>query len=91
MEVNQLLLLNTLLHSEVQQYNGLSTTEIKEKLNITSAAKNFNHVLFSKIIQNSINREKIHRLIDECNCVIKTVNLEWNTNLKESMSLNVFK
>lgn len=91
MEVNQLLLLNTLLHSEVQKFNGLSTTEIKEKLNITSSAKNFNHVLFSKIIQNSINREKIHRLIDECNCVIKTVNLEWNNNLKESMSLNVFK
>ncbi len=91
METNQVLLLNNLLREEVEKYKDLFTLDIQKKLNIEVNAKNSNNVLFKKIIENSKNKNKILELLEHCNCVIKTINLEWNDSLKESMSLNVFK
>lgn len=90
-DTNQILLLNNLLQEEVQKYQGLTTKDISENFGISVASKNINHVIFSRIIDSSKNKETIKRLINECNCIIKTVNLEWNNSLKESMSLNAFK
>lgn len=89
--INKILLLNELLNDEITKYQGLSTVDLVSKLNLNGEAKNINYVVFTKIIEESRNKEKIKSLIAECNCVVKTINLEWNNNLKESMSLNVFK
>lgn len=90
-DINRILLLNELLQEEVIKYQGLTTTDIISKLCLNGDAKNINRVIFSKIINQSRNKDKIKKLIEECKCIVKTVNLEWNNNLKESMSLNVFK
>ena len=88
---NQIVLLNKLLMEELECYKGMTTTELKEKLSIERQSKNINAVIFQRIISNSKKKDKIGSLMSNCNCIIKTVNLEWNNNLKESMSLNVFK
>ena len=88
---NQIILLNKLLNEEINTYKGLSTSIIKEKLSIQKKSKNINSVIFNKIIDKSSNKERIKSLLTNCNCILKTVNLERNNTLKESMSLNVFK
>lgn len=88
---NQIVFLNKLLFEELEKFKGLSTNELMEKLKIEKQSKNINSVIFQKIINQSANKEKIENLLKNCNCVMKTINLEWNNNLKESMSLNVFK
>lgn len=88
---NQIVLLNKLLMEELDFYKGMTTTELKEKLSIERQSKNINAVIFQRIISNSKKKEKIDILMNHCKCIVKTVNLEWNNNLKESMSLNVFK
>lgn len=91
METNKIILLNNLLNEEISKYKEFSLNEIKDKLNIESNAKNLNRVVFDRIISQSRNKEKINELLNSFCCVIKTVNLEWNNLLKESISLNVFK
>ncbi len=91
MEINQIILLNNLLNEEIKKYELFSTNELKEMLGIDKNSKNLNRVIFNKIIESSINRDILLTLLKQCSCIIKTVNLEWNNSLKESMSLNVFK
>lgn len=88
---NKFFLLNDLLRDEVSKYSTKDINEIKNELNIEVSAKNSNQVIFQRIIANSKNAKKISSLLAECNCIIKTVNLEWNSLLKESMSLKVFR
>lgn len=91
METNQIILLNNLLNEELLKYRDISREEIIAKLEINSNSKNINRMIFDRIINCSKNKAKIINLLDSFSCVIKTVNLEWNNLLKESMSLNVFK
>ncbi len=91
MEINKVLLLNNLLREEVEKYRGLFTTDIQNKLKFSVSAKNTNKVVFDKIIDNSKNKSKILELIEQCNCVIKTISLEENDSLRESISLKTFK
>lgn len=88
---NQILLLSNLLRDEAQKYQGMTTEQIKQKLNIQVNAKNTNYVIFNRIIENSKNKDKLKDLFNKCSCVIKTINLERNSLLKESMSLKTFK
>lgn len=88
---NKIILLNELLQEEVKNYSGLTTSELQNKFNIISKSKNLNYIIFQKIIANSKNVLKINDLLGKCSCIIKTVNLEWNHSLKESMSLSSFK
>jgi len=89
--INKIILLNDLLQEEIKNYSGLTTSELQEKFNIALKSKNINYVIFQKIIANSKNSFVINDLLKECSCVIKTINLEWNDTLKESMSLRAFK
>lgn len=89
--INKIVSLCDLLNIEVDKIKGKTVEEIKRKLSIDSNAKNVNRMIFDSVINNSDNKEKIISLFKELNCVIKTINLEWNDNLKESISLNVFK
>ena len=91
MKTNKIILLNNLLKEEIRKYENFTTDELKEKLRIDKNSKNLNRVIFNKIIEISSNKDKLLKLLEECSCVIKTINLEWNNLLKESMSLNVFK
>lgn len=91
MKTNQIILLNNLLKEEIRKYAHYTTEELKQKLGIEKDSKNLNRVIFNKVIRLSSNKEKLSALIEQCSCVIKTVNLEWNNLLKESMSLSTFK
>ena len=91
LEENEIIRLNTLLRQAISDYQCLTTDEVKNKLNVFSSAKNLNSVIFYKMINCSENKEEIKRLLEKCHCIVKTVNLEWNNRLKESMSLKVFK
>lgn len=88
---NQITLLNNLLMEEIKKYSGLNVQEIKDKLHLNVTAKNKNIVIFNRIIDASIHKNELKSLLKSCSCIVKTVNLEWNNSLKESMSLNVFK
>lgn len=91
MNTNKIIRLNNLLKEEILKYKDLTTLEIMKKLNITVKAKNSNYVIFNKIIENSSKSNLLLDLINQCSCIIKTVNLEWDNRLKESMSLKVIK
>ena len=80
-----------LLNDEFKEYENKNILELKEILNIDSGGKAVNNLIFNKIIDKSNSAEKIKELIKEKNCVIKTINFEWNYTLKESMSLKAFK
>lgn len=83
--------LETLLNKEICSFSNMYTYEIIEKLNIQSKAKNINSLIFNEILKNSKNYDEIINLVNVLKCKIKTVSLEWNNNLKESMSLSAFK
>lgn len=91
MIANQIILLNDLLKTELEKYKGKTTDELKKTFDILSSGKNINSVIFQKIICNSKEKNKLDKIFKQNNVVIKTVNLEWNNLLKESISLNVFK
>lgn len=91
MNTNKIILLNNLLHEELCKYKIYSKNELIKKLEINSCSKNINKMIFDKIINKSKNKERISSLFKSCSCVVKTVNLERNYLLRESMSLNVFK
>lgn len=91
METNQIILLNNLLKNEVKKYENLTTEELKIRLFVKSNSKNINRMIFNRIIDLSPNKEKLLNLFNKFSCVIKTINLEQNNHLKESISLNVFK
>ena len=80
--INKIVSLCDLLNIEVDKIKGKKVEEIKSKLCIDSNAKNVNRMIFDSIINKSDNKEKIVSLFKELNCIIKTINLEWNDNLK---------
>ena len=91
MNTNQIILLNDILKLELEKYKLKTTDNLKKSFQIASSAKNINSVIFQRIIDNSEYKNKLNENFDQNKVVIKTVNLEWNNSLKESMSLNVFK
>src|SRR5690606_25557862 len=91
MKTNEILLLYRLLSDEIEKYKGLDTENLKSKLNITSKGKNVNSVISKKIIEYAPKADKIQKLLENCLANIKTVNLEWDNRLRESISLNVIR
>lgn len=91
METNKVILLINLLNNEIDNYKNKSINYLLEELKINSNSKNINRMIVDRIIEKSKNKDKIKELLKSLSCVIKTVSLEYNDLLKESMSLNVFK
>lgn len=88
---NDLFLLTSLLYEEIDKYKNKTVDEIQDKLNLNLKGKNVNNRLFKAIINDSDNIERIDEIISRGKYQFKSVNLEWNNNLKESMSLSAFK
>lgn len=91
LETNKALLLTNILNKEIENYKNKPVSLLLKELEIESTSKNVNRMIFDRIIAKSNNKEKIQNLLKSLPCTIKTVNLEWNNLLKESISLNVFK
>lgn len=71
-------------------YINKSIDEIFVVLGKNSTAKNRNNVLIRSIIENSSSMSDFSDLRKECSISLKTVKLDWNQNIKESMSLSTF-
>ena len=88
---NDVFLMNNLIQEELRKYYNKTTKEIQNILGIDLKGKNANNRLFKNIIENSKDYNILTTLMEKGNYEIKTVNLEWNNNLKESMSLRTFE
>lgn len=82
--------INNLIENIVKKYRNKTISDIKQILGIKSNSKNENYMVFKKMLENYNNGELLEFLKNE-NYVLKTVNFEWNGNLKESVSLPSFK
>ena len=81
---------NTYINKTISQYIGLSQFELMNRLNITSTSKS----VFSIIINRMFNVSKSLRDTDEflkANIIPKTIRVEENGKIKESMSFPYFK
>lgn len=86
---NSEMILYKYLNEELSKYYEFETNRLCEILKINHNSKNKNSLIIKKIIEKSSKKELIQNLIYELNCKFKTVNTEWNKNLKESMSLPI--
>lgn len=71
-------------------YMNKSIDEIFNELGKNTSAKNRNNVLIRSIIEKSSLMEEFSNLRKKCSISLKTVKLDWNQNIKESMSLSTF-
>lgn len=82
--------IETLLIKKVKPYIGLSVESLIKKFNLNTNAKNLNQILFSKMIgiEGKINETEEFL---KANIVVKTVRIQQNDTIKESMSFPAFK
>lgn len=82
--------INDLIENIVKKYRNKTISDIKQILGIESNSKNENYLVFKRMLENYNNGELLE-LFKNKNYVLKTVNFEWNGNLKQSVSLPSFK
>lgn len=82
--------LNLELEEIVQQYSTITVTKIANIFNVNMNAKNGFNLLFKKIIGAS-NAQILDQLVSNDDLVFKTIRLDKYGQLKESISLPVFK
>ena len=75
---------------KVKSYYGKSETELEKILNVDTRAKNKYQLLFSKMLKINDDIEKSEEF-QKANIKIKTIRVEKNGNIKESMSFPAFK
>lgn len=82
--------IETLLIKKVKPYIGLSVESLIKKFNLNTNAKNLNQILFSKMIgiEGKINETEEFL---KANIVVKTIRIQQNDTIKESMSFPAFK
>lgn len=82
--------LEDMIHEKVRGYIGKTQRELKEMFGISSDPKNLNMVLFSRMIGLRGDAEDAQEF-EGANIVPKTICLEKNNDIKESMSFPPFK
>ncbi|MCM1404377.1 MAG: hypothetical protein NC133_02650 [Prevotella sp.] len=87
-KTNQTILLTNLMKELVMKIDKAPINRLVLTMN---KSKQLNNILIREVINKSDKKEKIIALMDELNCVIKTIHLDWNGKLKESVSLKTFK
>ena len=83
-------LLEEYVNNVINKYKGKSQKELMEELNINSKAKNINSLLINKMFgvkSNLANTEEFQK----ANIIPKTIRIEENGRIKESISFPAFK
>lgn len=81
---------NEFVNTIVNKYKGMSQKELMKEFNLDSSAKNINSILISKMFNVKINLRETEEF-QKANIIPKTVRIEENGSIKESISFPSFK
>ena len=81
---------NEFVNTIVNKYKGMSQKELMKEFNLDSSAKNINSILISRIFNVKINLRETEEF-QKANIIPKTVRIEENGSIKESISFPSFK
>lgn len=81
---------NEFVNTIVNKYKGMSQKELMKEFNLDSSAKNINSILISRMFNVKINLRETEEF-QKANIIPKTVRIEENGSIKESISFPSFK
>jgi type II restriction endonuclease len=81
---------NEFVNTIVNKYKGKSQKELMKEFNLDSSAKNINNILISRMFNVKINLRETEEF-QKANIIPKTVRIEENGSIKESISFPSFK
>lgn len=81
---------NEFVNTIVNKYKGKSQKELMKEFNLDSSAKNVNSILISRMFNVKINLRETEEF-QKANIIPKTVRIEENGSIKESISFPSFK
>ena len=81
---------NEFVTTIVNKYKDMSQKELMKEFNLDSSAKNINSILISKMFNVKINLRETEEF-QKANIIPKTVRIEENGSIKESISFPAFK
>ena len=81
---------NEFVNTIVNKYKGKSQKELMKEFNLDSSAKNINSILISRMFNVKINLRETEEF-QKANIIPKTVRIEENGSIKESISFPSFK
>ena len=81
---------NEFVNTIVNKYKGMSQKELMKEFNLDSSAKNINSIFISRMFNVKINLRKTEEF-QKANIIPKTVRIEENGSIKESISFPSFK
>ena len=81
---------NEFVNTIVNKYKGMSQKELMKEFNLDSSAKNINSILISRMFNVKINLRETEEF-QKANIIPKTVRIEENGSIKESISFPAFK
>ena len=81
---------NEFVNTIVNKYKGMSQKELMKEFNLDSSAKNINSILISRMFNVKINLRETEEF-QKANIIPKTIRIEENGSIKESISFPSFK